>query len=501
MMATESLARRNFDADEMRLITTCLTEAHESSQTRWIARVVEADVEDVLECYAQAGDCDRFFWQRVEADESFCGLGTVDEVESGGASRFCDIRDWAEDLDDRIHWIGSPRPAPAPLFLGGFGFEAEAMVSPDWKAFPAARFVLPEILIERRAGQSRWILFVRVEPGATEHSIVTELDARFEDAVLASSSSGVEAAPPPSAETAEAAKGHGGLEFIVRADRSHASFRDQIIHALAEIEAGRMAKIVLARSLSVDHDADIEIPSFLERLRTQYPSCTLMAIGRGKDTFLAATPETLIRVEGHEVESAALAGSAPRGRHPEEDRALGQALLDSEKENLEHGHVVCLIRDVVESCCEAFEISEKPTLRRLVGIQHLETRLRGHLKSRSDGQKAVDLLELVEALHPTPAVGGVPAANAVAWLRRFEELDRGWYAAPVGWLDREGGGDFCVALRSALIRNGLGPPGESGASRTLLFAGAGIVSGSDPEQELIETRIKLRALLALMTEI
>ncbi|MFP6656237.1 MAG: isochorismate synthase, partial [Myxococcota bacterium] len=334
--------------------------------------------------------------------------------------------------------------------------------------------------------------------GATVLSIISALGLRFDDAVHVTAAGGFETVH---ATSDAVATGPGGPEFIVRADRSHAAFQDQISHALAEIEAGRMAKIVLARSLSVEHDADIEVPSFLERLRSQYPSCTLVAIGRGKDTFLAATPETLVRVEGDEVESAALAGSAPRGRHPEEDEVLGQALLDSEKENQEHAHVVAQIRGVVEGFCHEFEISAKPTLRKLVGIQHLETRLRGRLRSRPDGQKAVDVLELVEALHPTPAVGGVPAANAAAWLRRFEGLDRGWYAAPVGWLDREGGGDFCVALRSALIRNGLGPSGESGASRALLFAGAGIVSGSDPRQELMETRIKLRALLALMTEI
>ncbi|MBY0397092.1 MAG: chorismate-binding protein, partial [Thermoleophilia bacterium] len=112
-----------------------------------------------------------------------------------------------------------------------------------------------------------------------------------------------------------------------------------------------------------------------------------------------------------------------------------------------------------------------------------------------------DVLALVGALHPTPAVAGAPPAAAAEWLRRHEGLERGWYAAPIGWLDAEGGGAFCVALRSALIRNGVGAAGRSGGSRARLFAGAGLVAGSDPEQELVETRIKLRALLAPLTEI
>lgn len=127
--------------------------------------------------------------------------------------------------------------------------------------------------------------------------------------------------------------------------------------------------------------------------------------------------------------------------------------------------------------------------------------MRGRLRQTDEAENSVDVLTLVEALHPTPAVGGVPAEAARRWLRRFEGLERGWYAAPVGWLDVDGGGDFRVALRSALIRNGLGPRGESGASRALLFAGAGVVRQSEPESELVETRIKLRALLAPLTEI
>lgn len=516
MSESPRLAERDLTAAEQAIALRCVLRARESGQARWLARVIEAEVGDVLRCYAHAGVRDRFFWQRVEVGEAFCTFGAVDEIESDGPGRFSDIRDWTRKLRQRIDWLGPLRPATAPLFVGGFGFESEMAVSPDWKAFPAARFVLPEVIVEQRDGQSRWILFVRVESGATQHAVVSELEARFDDAAAAnapgeiasdgaSARSGIDSTEELDGAVGRTLDGCAGEakgpEYIVRADRSHAKFQEQIRNALGDIEEGRMAKVVVARSLSVDHDSPFDIPSFLDRLRSMYPSCTLVAVGRAMDTFLAATPETLIRIAGDEVASAALAGSAPRGRHPEEDEALGQALLGSEKENAEHNHVVASIRSAIESCCEEFEISETPTLRKLVGIQHLETCLRGRLSSKPDGQPAVDLLELVETLHPTPAVGGVPAENAASWLRRFEGLDRGWYAAPIGWLDPSGGGDFRVALRSALIRNGLGPEGSSGASRALLFAGAGIVAGSDPAQELVETRIKLRALLAPMTEI
>jgi isochorismate synthase len=292
-----------------------------------------------------------------------------------------------------------------------------------------------------------------------------------------------------------------GPEYRVRSDRSPSAYRRQVNHALREIQAGRLDKVVLARSLRVDHDGELDVPGFLERLRSIYPTCTLVAMGRGQDTFLAATPETLVQVEGVRVETAALAGSAARGRHPEEDRALAGALFASPKEQAEHAHVVRAIRAALREHCSELDAPRSPRLRALFGIQHLETPIRGKLAAGEDGAAACSVLDLVEALHPTPAVGGVPASAADAWLRRFEGLDRGWYAGPIGWLDVAGGGDFRVALRSALIRGGLREPGESGASRALLFAGAGVVAGSEPERELVETRIKLRTLLAPLTEI
>jgi isochorismate synthase len=296
-----------------------------------------------------------------------------------------------------------------------------------------------------------------------------------------------------------------GPEYRVRSDRAHSVFADQIDLALEAIDAGRLDKAVLARSLRVDHDGRLDIPGFLDRLSTLYPSCTLLAMGRGNDTFLAATPETLIRVQHDRIETAALAGSAPRGRTPEEDADLARSLETSAKERAEHAHVVDALRDVLGPLCFELEVSEQPRLRQLFGIQHLETPISGRLRSmKGEGQGHVarnPLLRLVAALHPTPAVGGVPRDLARDWLRRYEGLDRGWYASPVGWLDASGGGDFCVALRSALIRDGEVNSTNDSGSRAWLFAGAGIVAGSRPEQEIAETRVKLRALLAPLTEI
>ncbi len=508
MNREETAISHALPSSERDLVSIAVGRARESGQTRWVALAVDVDpgtpIEDALEFFSRAGKRDRFLWSRdVSSDFSVC-WGVVDEIESAGADRFRDVRSWCEGVRARIDWIGDSRPATTATFFGGFGFETESRGSAEWKAFPAARFVLPEVIVERRNGKARGVFIARVESSSSVTSVIRELlerrkefegSDRREDPAIVGASTALRSLPVSSSDWP------AGPEYRVRSDRSHDTFRAQVRGALDAFERGPLSKVVLARSLTVDHDGDIDVPSFLGRLRSLYPTCTLIAMGRGEDTFLAATPETLVRVREGAVETAALAGSAPRGRHPEEDRALAYGLMSSAKERSEHAHVVDAIRAVLEQSCEAIEIPESPVLRPLFGIQHLETPIRGRLKRVSESARGVDALDLVEALHPTPAVGGTPRVAAEDWLQRSEGLDRGWYAGPIGWLDSQGGGDFRVALRSGLIRNGLGESDRSGASRVRLFAGAGIVEGSDPEQELVETRIKLRALLAPLTEI
>jgi isochorismate synthase len=454
-----------------------------------------------LEGLAAAGRRDRFLFDSGTRGGYVVAGGVSDEVESAGARRFDDVRGWTEAVRSRIAWIGDERSPTAPTFFGGFGFEPESRGSEDWKAFPAARFFLPEWILERRDAATGYVLLARVEPGTSPAAVEAELAERAR--TLASVGRGGVGAQGHLDEREERAfeQGACGPEFRVRADRPHAVFRGQVDAALEAIRAGRIDKVVLARSLRVDHDGRFDVLAFLSSLRAVYPTCVVLAMGRGNDTFLAATPESLVRVEGDLVETAALAGSAPRGLRAEEDRALAEGLMSSEKERREHAFVVEAIRATLDSCCTSLDAPETPALRQLAGIQHLETPFRGRLGRNPETGKRADVLTLVEALHPTPAVGGVPRAAAQDWLRRHEALDRGWYASPVGWLDVEGGGDFRVALRSGLVRNEVEVQEQARHGRALLFAGAGLVAGSEAEQELVETRIKLRALLAPLTEI
>jgi len=223
---------------------------------------------------------------------------------------------------------------------------------------------------------------------------------------------------------------------------------------------------------------------------------------RGDTCFLGASPERLVRVDGRVVRADGLAGSTARGSTAEEDRSMGLALLASSKERHEHALVVHALRDALEPVCANLTIPGQPILLRMPNVQHLHTPVKGVLRSGNN------ILDLLERLHPTPTVGGVPRGAVLSRIRRYEPFDRGWYAGPVGWIDANDGGEFAVGIRSALVK-GIGTTdatamragGNSESdykSEVLLYAGCGIVAGSDPEAEHRESCLKLRPLLWAM---
>lgn len=277
------------------------------------------------------------------------------------------------------------------------------------------------------------------------------------------------------AETGTAARGSPCLvEELPPAN----AWKEIVRAAAAATRQGRLKKIVLARAIRM-RAAGFDSARTLWRLRAAYPRCTLFAITRGARCFLGATPERLVRLQGTEVAVAAVAGSAPRGGSEEEDARLGRLLLAGAKDRLEHALVVDALRDVLAKISTAAPSTAETVLLKLGNIQHLYTPLTAVLRGRHT------VLELAGLLHPTPAVGGVPRAAALRWISDHERLDRGWYAGPVGWMDRRGNGEFAVAIRSALLQG----------TEALLFAGCGIVGDSDPDQEYAESWLKLRSIL------
>ena len=265
-------------------------------------------------------------------------------------------------------------------------------------------------------------------------------------------------------------------------DGTRASYRDVVKQAADAIDAGELGKVVVARE--VEAVGRIDPALVLGRLSDRFESCAVFGFGRGGSCFLGASPEVLVELDDDLVATDAVAGTAPRGSTPDEDAANAQRLASDPKEQAEHRYVVDYLRTRLALAGVDLDPTGGTEVRTLPGIHHLRTKVTGKIAPEPGLA-----LRLAGALHPTPAVGGTPSSFAQQWIAEYEGFHRGWYAGPVGWIDHRGCGSFYVALRSALVfSEGL-----------RLFAGAGIVAGSDPEQELIETDVKLAAILDVVT--
>lgn len=242
-------------------------------------------------------------------------------------------------------------------------------------------------------------------------------------------------------------------------------------------ETEEFVKVVLAREVLVTADRPLDRHAILERLRTSYPGCHIVSV----EGLVGASPELLVARTGDMVRSHPMAGTAPRGGDPTTDQRLAASLLASTKDREEHQITIDMVHDTLLGWCSYLDYEAEPSVVAVANVQHLATLVEGRLS-----RPAPSVLELVAALHPTPAVAGWPRQQAVHWIVEREGVERGRYAGAVGWADGQGNGTWAVAVRCAEI---------DGASARV-FAGNGIVANSDPEIELAETRAKLQALLS-----
>ncbi len=258
------------------------------------------------------------------------------------------------------------------------------------------------------------------------------------------------------------------------------AYKEAVRTATQEIRTGELRKVVLARQIRVEAGRVLDPLLLAARLRAVDPDAYTFVAPTSLGIMVGASPELLVSKHGAEIRSNPLAGSAPRSGDPDEDRANAAALSDSDKDREEHAIVVEAVAEMLGAFCEELHWDPEPVLLPTANVWHLSTRFHGVLRDA-----ATDVLQLVAALHPTPAVGGWPREAALDAIQRLEPFERGSYAGPVGWMDAEGDGEWAIALRCA----------ELEGDRATLFAGAGIVADSDPEAELDETERKFRAFL------
>ncbi len=267
--------------------------------------------------------------------------------------------------------------------------------------------------------------------------------------------------------------------FTLTPSLSHPDWCDLVADATDAIARGEFEKVVLARAVEVMANRPIVVSDVLRRLHNLYPSCTTFSI----DGFVGASPELLVSRHGKKVVSYPLAGTTARVGDPDADAAAADALLASDKDRSEHRLTVDGVAQALQPWCATLDVPTGPGVVALRNVTHLGTRIRGELRDPS-----TSVLDLVAALHPTAAVGGMPNEAALHWLAQHERLDRGRYAGPVGWVDAAGNGEWWVGIRCAEVDD----------NRAVLRAGCGIVAGSEPMAELMESQLKLQALLAAL---
>jgi salicylate biosynthesis isochorismate synthase/menaquinone-specific isochorismate synthase len=260
-------------------------------------------------------------------------------------------------------------------------------------------------------------------------------------------------------------------------------YEDAVRRAVERIAAGQMQKVVLAREVRVQTGREIDPAPVLDALRGGFPDCYCYCVGGPGGTFVGASPELLVRRDGARAQTVALAGTTRRSADPAVDDHLGEQLLRSHKNRGEQAIVARRIERTLDPVSLWVAAAPEPVLIKVLNVQHLATPIRAQLS------RPVPTVELAGRLHPTPAVGGEPRDVAVPAIPALEGLDRGWYAGAVGWTDLSEDGEFCVALRCALLRGDVAH----------LYAGCGIVADSVPAEELAETEFKLAALLPLLS--
>ena len=469
---------------------------------------------DPLVAYAAAdARRQRSVWLRPDAGMGLAAIGTVEAIEPVGADRFSGASAARAVLAARVRRHG-PGDAPAPVLVGGFAFGPRGdgglrgiagRNGPTWDGFGDSRLVLPELtVIDRPDGT--WVqAATRVGPDGDEAAAEAELEERlacFSVEPLTTGAIGIggpgfdlrDSDRPGAADRdcmnrPAAADGEGDRPGAADGYDADDDYLDHVASAVEAIGRGDFQKVVLARTLTLD--AEVDAVAVLDQLRQRNPTCSAFAFSVGSSTFLGATPEELVTLNGPWLHTTALAGTAPRGDSPDADERLGAGLLASAKNRSEHRFVVDGITEALAGLGLVDPAPAQPGLLRLSRLQHLRTPITARVQRRRSGASDMDVLRAAGVLHPTAATGGAPTDDALRFIADHEGFARGWYAAPVGWCDLEGNGEIGVALRSALIEHG----------RIHLFAGAGIVADSEPADELEETSVKLRALLDVIHDL
>lgn len=461
-------------------LSDCREGARSDGEPRLVSVSLEADHLDplaVLEAIYEPGDL-HFYLEQPSRRIALAGAEAVIKREFRGPGRFREAQRFIRGTFETAIATGDlDSPTAGPRFFCSFSFFDDDDGSP----FPPATVFVPRWQVVRMGNRFCAVANCLVEPDSDLESLAGRIwrahgrfrtfgEASWRESGLSTEAAVQPIGSPDALEPIEVGPADG--------------FRRSVERALADIGEGAYRKVVLARAVDVATRTELHPLDALNRLRVSYPDCFSFSVANGRgQSFIGATPERLVSLTGKLIRSEALAGSARRGVTALDDAIQVRRLLRSEKDLREQRLVMESIRRRLGNLGIDCGSESRIGVLQLSNVQHLHTPIEAELP---DG---MDLLRLVEELHPTPAVGGTPREAACRRIRELEAFPRGLYAGPLGWVDAEGNGEFVVAIRSALIDG----------TKARAYAGAGIVDGSDADREYAETALKLRALLDNLT--
>jgi salicylate biosynthesis isochorismate synthase len=388
------------------------------------------------------------YFRTPDGDE-VASLGVAHRLTSSGSGRFANMEAMVAEL---------PLLAEGARLVTGFSFGPDGPSSPEWSGFGSFDVVLPAVTVTRDGSVKR--LVVALPPGGDATPIL--------DTLAGLSPWDPPPQPDPGVHTVESVPPTG-------------EWQAEVAEAVGAIRDGSFEKVVLARSVLVHSERATDPYDLVYHLGSANPASYVYANVVGTAAFVGASPELLLAQSGRDIQLNPLAGSARRGKG-DDDVAVGDQLLGSHKNRAEHAIVVDDLVSRLNPLTTRLEYPEGPSLRRMATVQHLSTEITGHLDA------GVSTFDVLAAIHPTPAVGGMPRVEALAFIDKVEAMDRGWYSGGVGWLEPGGGAVLALALRCALVNE----------RTSRLYAGNGIVAESDPAAELDETRLKFQPLLSLL---
>ena len=439
---------------------------NKNNQTQLVSITKKVKQADLLRSFEAAKELggNRTLWISADRDFAMVSVGIAHEI--------CAQHDWFETVKDA--WDGliehalvsNPHDVPGTglVAVGGMAFDPLKTSTALWESYKNSQFIIPSLLLVQSENELYLTTNVTIEQETNINKLVSEMQEMEATFIAGKDIPYVQST-------------------VTDKQEIDANQWKQLVQSAKDTIADKHAhKIVLARELRLTFSSKAEISRMLKQLEEMQPNSYIFAMEHGEDCFVGATPERLVRVKQQELLSTCLAGTAPRGKTPEEDEQISKALLQDDKNLQEHDFVVRMIQDAIAPYCSHIEVPEKPVAYPLKNLQHLYTPVTARLK------EGMGILDAVKRLHPTPALGGTPNEAALSFIRDHEQLDRGWYGAPVGWMDSNQNGEFAVAIRSGLIQS----------KEASLFAGCGIVQDSDIEAEYAETAMKFLPMLSAL---